>query len=246
MASQNLDVLSDRFNSLAVAPNAWLLYLSSASGLAKGDILTVREVDSLGNYLGRFRTGVCNLTSTEQFIVYAKGTQCYYFNKLSNPMQIYSTAVVKNNVKTSFTGSLTTTLIWSVLIPAGTFALNDIFRFYIRGFTSAVVGSSSIRVYFNSTSAIAGATQIAISTIPTGTLGQMPLVRNMVFKNSLSVQEIIPTTSSAISDESAASTLALSGLTINFGVDQYFIVGVTLGAVGDTCGFESLYGEIIR
>src|SRR5882672_5354611 len=197
MSDYTLDVLTDRFESLIVAPKAWLLYLPTSSNLTKGATLTVREVGQSGLYLGRYRTGICNKTSTEQFIVYEKGTQCYYFTPLSMPVQIYTSAIIKNNVKTSFTGSVVEHILTSSLIKAGTMSLNDVLRFYIRFFTSAVAGSSTFRVYLNTSASLVGATLIATNIVATGTLGQSPLVRNLVFKNSLSIQEIIPVASTA-------------------------------------------------
>lgn len=246
MASQNLDVLSDRFNSLAVAPNAWLLYLPSTSGLVKGDILTVREVDSLGVYVGRYRTGVCALTSTEQFIVYAKGTQCYYFNKLSMAVQTFTSLLFVNNVTASHTGDLLNTILWSVKVPAGTFLPNDILRIYARVFDNATVTNKIFRIYCNTTAVLAGATQIAQLTEATTLLGGSVLIRNMVFKNSVAVQLVPAVATTLGNDEAVSSASALATLNVNFAVDQYFIFAGLLAVNTDTIGFYNIYAEIKR
>jgi hypothetical protein len=246
MASQKLDVLSDRFNSLAVAPNAWLLYLPSTSGLAKGDILTVREVDSFGVYLGRYRTGVCALTSTEQFIVYAKGTQCYYFNKLSMPIQTYTSLLFLNNVTTSYTGSLVRTILWSVKVPAGTFLPNDVLRIYAKVFDNATVNNKQFRLCVNTSNAIAGAVEVAILTEATTLLGGSTFIRNIVFKNSVASQQVVPVATSLASDESVSSAAALATIAINFAVDQWFIFTATLAVNTDSIGFNNIYAEIKR
>jgi hypothetical protein len=84
MANQILNVLTDRFNSLAVLPNAWLLFLPSVAYLDKGDVLTIREVDPDGVYLGRSRDGVCKLTQTANFFYFDSTVKEYLLQPLSS------------------------------------------------------------------------------------------------------------------------------------------------------------------
>ena len=246
MATITLNVLTDRYNSLAVAPKAWLLYLPTSDNIKKADTLLVREVDSLGNYLGRYRTGICNKTSTEQFIVYPKGTQCYYFTPLSNPMQIFTSALFKLNVAVSHTGDVLETILFSFKIPAGTMAANDILRITSFFATTGTLGTYAIKYRISTTGVIAGSSIIASNTIAAATDGTVPLVRNITFKNSLSAQSAVTLTAGVVNDEIVAIAPAKIALTDNYANDQYILItGQTLNAA-DTIALLSCYGLIIR
>lgn len=246
MATTTLNVLLDRFKSLSVAPNAWLLYLPTADNIQKGDTLLVRLVDSLGNYLGQYRTGICAKTSTEQFIVYAKGTQCYYFTNLSTPMQIYTSALFKQTVPVSHTGSTAEFILKSWLIPAGTMQANDVLRVTSHFSTLGTASTKSLRYRINTVNSLAGVVNVAINTVASAVTDMTPFVRNIVFNNSLSAQTIITPSNSVLNDESIASNAANGALTFNFAIDQYFIISGMVNNAGDTITLLDAYGIIIR
>lgn len=246
MANQVLNVLTDRFNSLIAAPKAWLLYLPSQPYLNKGDILTVREVDSLGNYLGRYRTGVCAKTSTEQFIVYAKGTQCYYFTPLSMAVQIYTNAIIKTNVSVSHTGDILETVLFSQLIPAGTIAANDWLRILLFCSANATAGAKSVKVWLNTANNLAGATQIGMVSMTSASIGRNPMVRNYIFQNSVASFKSEAGTGTILSDESVIYNTAITTFTNNFAVDQYMIVSGKLGVNTDTVTLNGMVATLTR
>lgn len=59
------------------------------------------------------------------------------------------------------TGTTNETLLYSVLIPANTFAAGDILRFFLRLFKTGTAGTWAIKVYVNSSASLSGAVQIA-------------------------------------------------------------------------------------
>jgi hypothetical protein len=246
MADQTLDVKTDRFNSLIVAPNAWLLYLPSVAYLNKGDTLTVREVDNLGNYLGRYRTGLCNKISTEQFIVYPSGTKCYYFTPLSMAVQVFQAPIIKTTVTVSHTGDLLQTILFSQKIAAGTMGINDILRFQARLFGTFVAGTYTFKLYFNTSAVIAGATLWAQAGFGATITNEDTFVRSLVFKAAVNAQEAVISTANLANDELAAVGTANTAYAIDFAVDQYFIITSTSTNNGNVAGLRSLYAQIIR
>ena len=152
-------------------------------------------------------------------------------------------SVLKNNTTISHTGTLTETLIYSVLIPSGTFQSNDDLRIFTRVFGTANANVKTIKMYFNDTNDLTTPTQIA--TVGFAGTGNNPFVRNLVFKNSLTSQEIILVSGSVGNDESNNSA-TLSTLSIDFTIDQYFIVTATLSNIADTMGLRNIRATLIR
>lgn len=153
-------------------------------------------------------------------------------------------AIFKQNITLSHTGDTSNTLKYSSLIAAGTFEANDILKY------SALIGSTSnantktFRFYFNTSASLSGATLISTYTISSGSL-TIGLSRIMIFKNSLSSQEI-GIVSSSFQTEFSTSAVAPTALTINFAVDQYLIVAIQLANSGDTGYVYGITSEIYR
>ena len=154
-------------------------------------------------------------------------------------------APVKSNVTISHTGTLVETLKFSQIIPAGTFNANDLFMFNVRFGGTSNANTKDCRVYINSSATLVGATKIAQHQITTGALGYENLKRTMTFKNSLSAQSITNVGANFTNDE-IVPCATLSNLTINFAVDQYFLVSLDLANVGDTATVKSIYSKIYR
>ena len=153
-------------------------------------------------------------------------------------------AIFKQNATLSHTGGTSNTLKYSSLIAARTFEANDILKW------SALIGATSnanaktFRFYFNTSASLSGATLVATYAVSSGAV-LLATSRLMVFKNSVSSQEI-HAVAGAVQSEYSASGSTPTALTINFAVDQYFIVAIQLGNSGDTANIYGLTSEINR
>jgi len=150
---------------------------------------------------------------------------------------------IKQNVDISHTGTTAETIIADYLIPAGTFEANDIFRW--RAYFTATNNANvkTVRFYTNTSVSLSGASQLGRRLL-TSSAGRS-VSRDLVFKNSLSSQETLLVTADIGDDEGATNT-ALSSRSINFAVDQYFLVTVELANSGDTVTLNWLRGQIFR
>jgi hypothetical protein len=161
---------------------------------------------------------------------------------LTSDIPTFTPMPIKQNVSITHTGTTANTIIASYLIPSGTFQANDIFRFSIQ--TSQIVNANikTLRVYINTSTSLTGATLIATRTLTS--LAGCNAARDLVFKNSLSSQEIYNVTSNIADNESANSSISM--LSINFHVNQFFIVAVELANVSDSVIFNYLRTNIFR
>jgi hypothetical protein len=138
----------------------------------------------------------------------------------------------KNTTTVTHTGTLANTILASILIPANTFAESNSFEVLIRMQTAASVAASVfIRGYFNTSNSLSGAILFMNTAMLPGTimsLGQ----RNVIVKSSSST--IVFSVATTVQSDISTSASAQANLNINWAVDQYLIVAVTLGAVGQS------------
>jgi hypothetical protein len=155
----------------------------------------------------------------------------------------FNRSPIKQNLSISHTGTTAETIISNYLIPAGTFEANDIFRW--RAYFTATNNANvkNVRFYTNTSVSLTGAQQLGRRLL-TSSAGRS-VSRDLVFKNSLSSQETLLVTADIGDDEGATNT-ALSTRSINFAVDQYFLVTVELANSGDTVTLNWLRSQIFR
>jgi len=149
---------------------------------------------------------------------------------------------IKQNASISHTGTTANTIVANYLIPAGTFQANDFFRFVASMTTTNNTNVKTIRLYFNTSISLTGATLVATRLL-TSLIGTT-LARTLCFKNSLSSQEIFSPTVNFGDDENVSTNL--NTLSINFGVNQYLIVAIELANSADTVVYSSLRTNIFR
>lgn len=154
-------------------------------------------------------------------------------------------AIFKQNLTLSHTGDTSNTLKYSSLIAGGTFNANDLLKFAALVGATSNANAKTFRFYFNTSASLSGATLIASHALSSGAL-TIAVSRFMVFKNSVSSQEISPTGVSYQSEYVSSGTLAPTTLSINFAVDQYFIVALQLGNSADTAYIYGLTSEVYR
>lgn len=151
-----------------------------------------------------------------------------------------------NETTASHTGTLAETIIWSALIPAGTFEENDTFEFYARVTANNTAGLKIFRAYFNSSVAIPASTsRIGRVNLTSSSAGFSSFHRHVVFKDSLSVQEVGQSSASVLTDYSV-STTSVDTLGIDFSVDQYLIFTGELAVTSDTMAIRSVNSKILR
>jgi hypothetical protein len=149
----------------------------------------------------------------------------------------------KQNVNVTHTGTTANTIVASYLITAGTFQANDFFRFVAAMTTTNNANVKTIRFYLNSSISLSGATLIATRVLTSSTGAGM--ARDLVFKNSLTSQEIVIVTNSVGDNENSAN-VGVTSLSVNFGANQYFIVAVELANSTDSVNLNSLRTNIFR
>lgn len=143
------------------------------------------------------------------------------------------------NVTQSHTGDTTETILYSFLIPANTFGANDTLFFdALISSNSGALAARNFRAYINDTNDLVSPTQIAITQL-IGTNVTGAFVRSLQFKNSQASQEII-STSTVASNDFGVSTSAISALTLDFTVDQYFLITTTLINALDTSNLNNI------
>jgi hypothetical protein len=150
----------------------------------------------------------------------------------------------KQNTTLSLTGTTTETLITSILIPANTFQANDWLR-WVASINATNNGHSKIlKFYFNTTASLSGATQVAQRTL--ANITTQIVLRNMFFVNSISSQKtLLGTTLNVASDDSSTGGTQAT-LSINFAVDQYFIISGQLAVGTDTITINGITSNINR
>lgn len=139
--------------------------------------------------------------------------------------------LLKNSTDAS-TSSTTYTLLYSGLIPANTFAVGDMFYFEITYRKTGTAGTGNHRVYLNTSSTLTGATQIAQKVTDAATNLYGKFARTPIIKSSTNTEIIIATNN--LNTDLTNVNNAASTLNINWTVDQYFLVGVSVAVATDT------------
>jgi hypothetical protein len=153
-------------------------------------------------------------------------------------------AVFKQNTTLSHTGDTSNTLKYSSLIAGGTFNANDLLKFTALIGATSNANAKTFRFYFNTSASLSGATLIATHALSSGAL-TIALSRFMVFKNSVSSQEI-SLASVAFQSEYSALAAVPSSVSIDFTVNQYIIIAIQLANSGDTGYVYGITSEIYR
>lgn len=153
----------------------------------------------------------------------------------------------KNNVSASLTGTGVETAVasYSFLIPGGTLQANDVLQVEVDVSKTGSTDTLGTRFYFHTANQISGATQWAVITqsgVQTWGGGK----RSFIFKNSVASQISFASGTNIASDD-AFSTGVISTYTIDFAVDQYFVVSLDLGGTGTDAGtIQSMTVEVLR
>ena len=155
-----------------------------------------------------------------------------------------STMVWENNVlktqvlaqaspNVTHTGNTTNTLVYSKLIPLNTVGTGDALQIATK-FTkpSGSAANVTVRLYINTSNSLSGATLLA-TYVTTNLNGRFFLVERTANVDGATTN-FISASSGALTDSATLSTVAPSDVSIDWTVDQYFIVAIQLGNSGDS------------
>ena len=158
---------------------------------------------------------------------YVKGVTSAIQTQLNNKVTVFASAA-----DGTVSSGTTNTISISVLIPANTFALDDVIRINHRIRATGTAAIRETRIYANTTNVIAGA--ILVSTASLGaTILAANLQRFLAIKNATTNTEVVTATTSLLSDYNNLTT-AVTTLAINWTVDQYIIFAVVATNAADT------------
>jgi hypothetical protein len=166
------------------------------------------------------------------------------FDIFNGLIQVPSFAPFKQNTTSALTGTTAETLITSILIPANTFQANDWFRWVASINATGNTNVKTLRFYFNTSATLIGATQVAQRQL-TNVVTQ-PVIRNMFFVNSISSQKTLLGTALNTATDETATGGTQATLSINFAVDQYFIISGQLAVGTDTITINGITSNINR
>ena len=166
------------------------------------------------------------------------------FDIFNGLIQVPSFAPFKQNTTSALTGTTAETLITSILIPANTFQANDWLRWVASINATGNTNVKTLRFYFNTTASLSGATQVAQRQL-TNVVTQ-PVIRNMFFVNSISSQKTLLGTALNTATDETATGGTQATLSINFAVDQYFIISGQLAVGTDTITINGITSNINR
>jgi hypothetical protein len=143
---------------------------------------------------------------------------------------------------TGVTGTTTSTLTSSVLIPANTVAVGDIIIVKTRVRKSGTAGTLVTRMYVNTSAAIGG------SLIATSAAAAAPGVyfqynRTLAVKTTTNT-ETMAGNANVNADDNTSLTIAVSTNNIDWTVDQYIIVAVQNGSTADTSRSSFIHVQV--
>jgi len=160
-------------------------------------------------------------------LAYVKGVTSAIQTQLNTKVTAFASATDG----TASSGT-TNTISISVLIPANTFALDDVIRINHRVRVSGIAATRETRVYVNTSASLTGAIVVSLATLTSTTLAAN-LQRFLAIKNATTNTEVVSVTTSLLTDyNNVPSTASVTTLAINWTVDQYiiFAVNATNGA----------------
>lgn len=174
---------------------------------------------------------ITNAPKNNDVLVYDSSTSLWK-NKQSNYLQIVSKDIANS---TALTGTTTTTLMKSILIPANTYTTGDVVKILNRAIRSTATGTSVNYFYINTTNSLTGATLIGQQS---GAFSYYAMERSIYIKSSTN-SETISTASSSGSEVGGGTTSSLI-TNINWAANVYIIAAFQNAAVGDSTVMSSL------
>ena len=140
------------------------------------------------------------------------------YSELSS--QLYR--IVNNTDSATITGSTAATLLYSQLIPANTFAVNDVIRLSFRALKTGVTLGCGISFYVNTVNTLAGGIYVA-QYAPSALFRMLQIDRKLYIKNITSNTEVYNTGVSNYLYFQPTANQVWSNPSIDWAVNQYII-----------------------
>lgn len=136
---------------------------------------------------------------------------------------------------TAVTGTTAETLSQSLLIPANTYSSNGMLEVLCRMTKTGTAGTSTIKVYKNTSNTLTGAT--LLSTIASASAGtNLFLQGNRIYRINTNTINGLSTSSASLTDYSIGS--ATSSTTFTTNVDNYILFSIQLGSTADSANIS--------
>lgn len=210
----------------ALITNAMLPYGIDASKIGDGNVDNV-EFD----YLDGLSSNVqLQLNSKEPTITSGTTSQYYRGDKTFQTLPIKNIQSVTDG--TAITGTTTSTLTSSILIPANTIAVGDVIYVKTRIRKTGTAGALTTRMYVNTSAAIGGSL-IATSAAAAATTLMFQYTRTLAVKTTTNTESMAGNLN-VNADDNTAVTTAVSANNIDWTQNQYLVVAVQNGATGDS------------
>lgn len=150
---------------------------------------------------------------------------------LANPSIVASSYVDG----TAVTGTTTETLSRSLLIPANTFSSNGILEVFCRMTKTGTAGTSTIKIYKNTSSTLTGATQIGVLT---NLQSATSLYSQGIRTFRINSNTLTGLTTAGTNPLDYISSTALVSTTFTTNVDNYIIFSITLSSTADSANIS--------
>ena len=139
---------------------------------------------------------------------------------------------------TVVTGTTTNTISYSNLIPANTMLVGDFFQYNLRGIRVGTNATCPIRVYFNTSASLTGATLAGTYTMTVAVLNTTYTKIGQI-KSATSTE--VESAAGSILTRDALSNNTPSSININWTVNQYFIIAFQPASVLDQFWVNGLF-----
>ncbi len=166
-------------------------------------------------------------------------------NKIYNLLQLRPSVPIKLNTSISHSGSTSEDKIFSILIPANTFQADDYLEFFSTINSTNNANAKTVRAYFNTSDNLSGS-PILWGTRILAQAATQPFGRGMFFKNSKTSQQTLVGTTLNASIDYTGTTGTAATLSIDFTIDQYFIISGQLAVGTDTITINGITSLIRR
>jgi hypothetical protein len=200
----------------------WVTYAHANNG--KIFVKVQEGLDELGEL---HDVNFANIPTNNEILKY-NGSTLKWENTIPN-IQLLAQA----SPNTTHTGNTNNTLIYSKLIEANIVGTGDGLQIATK-FTkpSGSAANPTVRLYINTSASLSGATLLA-TYATTNLNGRFFLVERTANVDGATTN-FIAATSGALTDSASLSTVASSDVSIDWTVNQYFIVAIQLGNSGDS------------
>lgn len=219
--------------TLGGTPTTALLQATSLTLGWTGTLADAR-ITSAANWNTAYTNRITSITTTG-----TSGAATLVANVLNVPIYSTGTAIVldKSVTDVSLTGTTAETKVYSYTIAANTLASGDILDIIERFRKTGTAGTMITRIRFGTNNSTAD-TIMATMTSATSTLTQN-MTRTFVVKDATHI-EVFPPTSNVNTDDASSGT-AVTSVTVNLGVTNYFVITIQNASAADTSYYSGGY-----